>query len=305
METANVRPRQLGVGQAADRGPTRTPSPVSIPASGAEAAALQNAARLRYRVQGPTVRLLALREPPPTVARRVATALTSRPPRPVALSNQPASLPEGLSAADAVRAYGSMTDAAYSCTSPAQRGRDLSALDIEQLGLALGDTADLLRCPNHPVRYIARVDKGADKSCGLVDSISGHWYFAHQVVTLTDSKRSPREVGVHEIVHGALQSHDPRDCTNHPNGWSPLLREWQTTMGWSEDGKKLVSKTPGEAPPTPHAALTVWEDMAESFTMYLLEPEKLRAKSKTRFAFAERVIRELRERGLAVMAARP
>ncbi len=233
---------------------------------------------------GATVPVLAI-EPP-----------TSRGALPRAAAKQPPYPFRALNAADSVRLYRSVNPG---CAIPVG-GRSFSPAELEELGRALHDVAPMLRCPNHPARYVARIDVGLETDdhgvCTGPSTALGSSMRARSFFTLTDRAKLPQVRGttIHEVIHNALQDHDPRTCTNHPGRQSPLVAEWVKRMGWDATGSFIERPLRGEVPPTHHATKNALEDMAESIELYLTDPRALYAKSRTRYQFAANLIAQLR-----------
>lgn len=153
----------------------------------------------------------------------------------------------------------------------------------------------LKRCDNHPVQHFALLDELADKTC-KVGGTAGQWFTGGGDTIFL--RRSPADdletYSLHELAHALMHSHDPRTCTsyNDPKR-NPLFVEWTKRVGWNEEGTALTS-APGNRAPTAYAATSATEDMAESFALYVRNPEALRAASPQRHLFFASLLEALR-----------
>ncbi len=246
-------------------------------------------------IRGRTTPILALE--PPTSAGAIA--------RPAAV--QPRYPFVALEPADSQRLYRSVYAECTRGTEDAE-GRLFSPEEIRELGRALFDVAPFLRCPNHPARYVARVDNllvetmvvldSDDWPCG-VSGNAGESPRNRSFIALGDRAATPgfHKTTVHEVIHAALQSHDPRTCGNYPDHQSPLLLEWAKKMGWNDKLDAIERPLPGETPASDYGHRNAFEDMAEAFEMYFTDPVGLMAKSPTRFRFCHELVLELKRLG--------
>ena len=246
-------------------------------------------------VLGKTTPILAL-EPP-----------TSFGATPRVASRQPRFPFAGLAPSDSERLYRSVYPQCTRGTETAE-GRLFSPAEIEALGRAMFDVAPLLRCPNHPARFVARLDTLLTESMVVLDDTdwpcgasgnAGESPANRSFFALSDRAATPgvHATSVHELVHQLLQSHDPRTCENYPDHRSPLLLEWARRMGWDAKLETIERPLPGEDTPTEYGKRSAFEDMAESFEKYFTDPIALLAASPTRFRFCDELVAELRRMG--------